>query len=227
MPNTILQCTNIKKSYTLDKTSLHILSGINLNVNRGEICVITGRSGTGKSTLLSILGGIDSANSGTVVFHDYTARDTNQSNPTSVPNKNISFIFQNFNLIPTWTALENIEAPLVHTRVTRSQRRERVVAVSNKLGIGDRLAHMPSQLSIGQAQRVAIARALVTEPQLLLADEPAGDVDPQTADELKEMILNIVKERKLTLIVVTHGQFMTDCADQIYRLQQGNLIEVV
>jgi putative ABC transport system ATP-binding protein len=222
--NAIIKCENITKNFKVKKREIQILKGINLSVNKGEIIVITGKSGTGKSTLLNILGGLESQTSGSVIFNQQIMENMSNDELSDLRRKNIGIIFQNFNLIPTWTAIENVESAVMHIGLNKSARIQKAISLLNEFGLEDRLDNLPAELSIGQQQRVAIARAFMNDPTLILADEPTGDVDPETAQVIIESLITPVKQRSVTLIVATHGVFPFDIANRVFFIENGSLI---
>jgi putative ABC transport system ATP-binding protein len=225
MVDTILKCNNLKKSFRVRSKEIAILKGISFSVLPGEIVTITGRSGEGKSVLLWLLGGLDKPDTGEIMFKERSLTNLSNHSLAQLRRNKIGMIFQNFNLIASWTALENVESALRHCGLSRERQREKAVKILKELGLGDRLDNIPSELSIGQQQRVAIARTLINEPELILADEPSGDVDPETAAEIIDLLVAPVKERGATLIVATHGNFPLHSAHRVFILKNGTLTE--
>ncbi len=219
----LLKCEDLTKSFYVKQKEIQVLKGIDLSINKGEIVVISGKSGTGKSTLLWILGGLERPTSGKLIFEGYSINDLSNEDLAILRRKKFGIIFQNFNLLPSWTAFENVEAAMLHTSISKSVRKERAKTLLNELGLGDRLDNLPSELSIGQQQRVAIARAIANDPSIIIADEPTGDVDPETAKEIITHLITPVKEKKVTLIVATHGVFPLDVANRIFYMIDGKL----
>jgi putative ABC transport system ATP-binding protein len=223
MADTILSCSHIKKRFVSRGRTTVVLSDVSMAVHKGQIVVICGRSGTGKSTLLQILAGLDCPTAGRVEIAGRSLEDLNAGELAVLRRQTMGFIFQNFNLIPSWTAGQNVEAALIHTRLTRPQRNQKVHDMLERLELGDRIDHLPSELSVGQQQRVAIARALIHAPAIVFADEPTGDVDPQTANSIMDCLVGLVRRNGTTLIVCTHGEFAPETADQQYFLQDGKI----
>ncbi|HEY3417778.1 MAG TPA: ABC transporter ATP-binding protein [Armatimonadota bacterium] len=217
----LLECRGVTKSFAVKRATLPVLTGVCFSVQAGEVLVITGRSGAGKSTLLNLLGGLERPTAGSIVFAGRPLETLSAEALAQLRREQIGIIFQNFNLLPTWTTFENVEAALLHTRLTPAERREQVLALLRELGLDERLDNRPAELSAGQQQRVAIARTLAHSPRLILADEPTGDVDPETAAEILARLLAAVRQGGATLIVATHGSFPLDQADRILRLQDG------
>lgn len=228
-PNTearepLLACYQVAKSYTGRRgQDIPILRAIDLVVHPGEIVVITGRSGTGKSTLLSLLGGLDRPTSGSIQFAGQALQMLGNEALAELRRTQIGIIFQNFNLLPSWTAFENVEAALLHTGMPPAERARQVRALLEELGLGAQLDNLPAEMSMGQQQRVAIARTLINAPSLILADEPTGDVDPETAAQIIDYLTAPVKARGATLVITTHGHFPLEIADQVLLLKDGTL----
>lgn len=222
-PIPILTGTGLTKSYPLRGREIRVLTDVSFVFPRGSTIAVSGRSGAGKSTLLSLLAGLDRPTSGSIRFEG-TALETLSVEELALLRRNrIGIIFQNFNLLPTWTAVENVEAVLMHTGIAPEVRREKAVKLLESLGLGERLDNLPSELSVGQQQRVAVARTLANDPSVILADEPTGDVDHETADEILSSLFRRVKTDGATLIVATHGAFPIERADLVYRLADGIL----
>lgn len=219
----ILQSCNLKKSYTKNGREIPVFDKINAGFPHGKISVITGRSGAGKSTLLNLLGGLDEPTSGSVRFDGIDLGALSNAQLADLRGKNIGIVFQNFNLLSSWTAYENVEAALLHTELSDKERREKVCSFLTNLGLEDRLDNFPAELSVGQQQRVAIARTLVHEPKLILADEPTGDVDPETAKEIIDTLMEAVRSKGTTLVIATHGTFPLDIADKVFSIKDGSL----
>jgi putative ABC transport system ATP-binding protein len=223
-PTAVLECRQVSKVFTAaGREPLTVLADVTFTVPRGAVALITGRSGAGKSTLMSLLAGLDQPTAGAIYLDGLRMDILADATLAAFRRTRIGLIFQNFNLLPSWTAYENIEAALVHTRMRPSERADRVLALMDALGITRYAAHLPSELSMGQQQRVAVARTLINEPSLILADEPTGDVDPDTADEILELVLAPVRAGHSTMIVTTHGNFPAGVADRVYRLKDGVL----
>jgi len=219
-----LSATNINKSYQVGSQRLQVLQELNLEVNRGEMVAVVGASGVGKSTLLHLLGGLDRMDSGSVRVGEVEIGSLPEADLVSFRNKHIGFVFQFHHLLPEFTALENAEMPLRIARMPGSAARSRATAVLERLGLADRLTHRPAMLSGGEQQRVAVARALVTEPSVLLADEPTGDLDERTADTLHELLREMHRERQLSSIIATHNNRLASSCDRVLRLEKGQLV---
>lgn len=221
MSNTILECKNLRKKFTVGGKAISVLKGISFSVNRGESVIIQGRSGAGKSILLWLLCGLEQPTSGEVLFEGRPLQNLNNSQLASLRRDKIGIIFQNFNLITSWTALENVESALLHSNISKKAGQQKAAEILAELGLGERLNNLPAELSIGEQQRVTVARTLINEPTLILADEPTGDVDPETAQEIIQMLKGPVKERGASLLITTHGNFPLEAADRILSLENG------
>ncbi|MGB5260648.1 MAG: ABC transporter ATP-binding protein [Gammaproteobacteria bacterium] len=219
----LLQIRDLHKAYVLDGVTIQALRRIDLNVEPGEFVAIMGPSGSGKSTLMHILGCLDVPDSGSYRLNgnDITHMDGNQL--AALRNHEIGFVFQNFNLLPRTSALENVETPLIYAGTSKSARRQQARAALERMGLGDRLYHLPNQLSGGQAQRVAIARALVTRPSLLLADEPTGNVDTATSIEIMALLDELNQQENLTIVLITHEPVVAEHAQRRLFLRDGQL----
>jgi putative ABC transport system ATP-binding protein len=215
--------TNVKKEYQKGRATVAALAGVDLVIEDGEWLAIQGPTGHGKTTLLQILGGLDRPTSGIVDFDGQDLADLRESQVTKVRAASIGFIFQTFNLIPTLSGQENVEAALVPLGVGPAERRARAAKALESVGLGDRLRHLPSELSGGQQQRVAIARALVKEPKVLLADEPTGNLDEDTRDEIISLLEALWREHGLTLILVTHDSSVARRAQRVGIMRNGRL----
>lgn len=223
--HSIISCRHLTKHFMIKRRGVEVLNDIELTIRAGEIVGIVGRSGTGKSTLLQLLAGFERPTSGTVTIQGQELQQLSESERAKLRRTSLGVIFQNFNLLPSWNVLENIEAPMMHTRMPRSERRARAMALLDRLGLIKQFEHLPAELSVGQQQRVAIARALVNEPSIVLADEPTGDVDPETGDEIIGCLMELVREGGVTLIVATHGVFPKASGDRWLTLCDGKLIQ--
>ncbi|MGI5457382.1 ABC transporter ATP-binding protein [Streptomyces sp. CA-249302] len=213
----------VTKRYTRGKDTVHALDGVDLAIADGDRLVIQGPTGGGKSTLLQMLGGLDRPSDGEVVLDGTDLAKLSEAKLTKVRSENIGFVFQSFNLIPTLTAQENVETALVPLGVKVKERRERAAEALKSVGLGERLAHLPSEMSGGQQQRVAIARALVKQPKVLLADEPTGNLDESMRDEIMEVLERMWKELGLTFIMVTHDSAIAKKAPRVATIRKGKL----
>jgi putative ABC transport system ATP-binding protein len=218
--------TGVKKDYPKGREVVRALQGVDLTIDDGEWLAIQGPTGHGKSTLLQMLGGLDRPTSGAIQFGDSSGEDLAQlreSQVTRLRAESIGFIFQTFNLVPTLTAQENVEVALVPLRVPAEERRRRAASALADLGLADRLNHLPSELSGGQQQRVAIARALVKEPKVLLADEPTGNLDEGTRDDIMALLEKLWRDHRLTMVVVTHDSTVARRAQRLGVMKNGRL----
>ena len=215
--------TGVTKTYQKGRATVAALQGVDLDIGDGEWLAIQGPTGHGKTTLLQVLGGLDRPTSGIVDFDGQDLADLRESQVTKVRAASIGFIFQTFNLSPTLSGQENVEAALVPLGVGPAERRARAAKALESVGLGDRLRHLPSELSGGQQQRVAIARALVKEPKVLLADEPTGNLDEDTRDEIISLLEALWREHGLTLILVTHDSSVARRAQRVGIMRNGRL----
>ncbi len=219
----IVRIRDLSKGYRRGTQVIPVLSGVNFDIARGEFLALMGPSGSGKSTLLNLIAGIDTADQGSIRIGDVEITQLGESELARWRAGNVGFIFQFYNLIPVLTAYENVELPLLLTHLKRRERREHVEAVLSVVGLGDRMEHYPSQLSGGQQQRVAIARAIVTDPEILVADEPTGDLDRASAEEILQLMDRLVHEFKKTVIMVTHDPRAAEKAHIVRHLEKGEL----
>ena len=223
--NPIVLVHNVCKEFHRDAITIPVLTGINLRLNRGDYLALMGPSGSGKSTLLNLVAGLDRPTSGTVTVCGESLEKTSESGLARWRARHIGFIFQLYNLIPVLTAYENVELPLTLTDLSRRERREHVEAALEVVGLSDRSHHYPRQLSGGQEQRVAIARAIASDPTLLVADEPTGDLDAKSAGEILFLLERLNRDFQKTIIMVTHDPDAADRAKQVLHLHKGVLVE--
>ena len=219
----MINITNLHKSYQMGKNSLHVLKGIDLKINEGELVAIMGSSGSGKSTLLNIIGMLDNYESGSYDLDSIPIKDLDETKAAKYRNKFLGFVFQSFNLINYKTAIENVALPLYYQGIGSKERQEVAYEYLKKVGLHQWAEHLPSELSGGQKQRVAIARALASQPKVLLADEPTGALDSQTSEEVMSLIKKINNEGK-TILVVTHEQEIANMCKRIITLKDGVII---
>lgn len=217
----MITLNNITKSYKTSRGRVDALRGVSLSIDEGSFTMLYGSSGSGKSTLLSILGLIDDPTSGEYFIGDENMLRKSQKEKTAARGEKIGFIFQSFNLIPTMTAFENTELPLGYRGVKKEERRKRVTEALEAVGLGDRMHHRPSELSGGEQQRAAIARAMIMKPKILLADEPTGNLDTDTAREIMELLSSLGS----TVIMVSHDEDLAVYADRVIRLKKGAVID--
>lgn len=219
-----MKLTNITKVYESGSLQVKVLHGINLTVEDGESLAIMGPSGSGKSTLMNLIGFLDTPSTGTIFLNDEEVSSAGESRLTKLRNKHIGFVFQQFHLLPRFSALKNVEAPLIYAGISKRERMERVKDMLTKVGLGDRMDHLPNQLSGGQKQRVAIARALINDPEIILADEPTGALDTKTSAQIMELFVQLNEEGK-TVIMVTHEEEIANYSKRIITLRDGLIIE--
>src|SRR6185436_17103396 len=219
----VVRIQNVSKTYYRDETPVPVLEGIDLEVAEGEFVALMGPSGSGKSTLLNLIAGIDRASSGDVEVAGSELSALSESALAAFRSRHIGFIFQLYNLIPVLTAFENVELPLLLTQLSKAERRTHVMTALDVVGLADRIAQYPRQLSGGQEQRVAIARAIVTDPTILLADEPTGDLDARSAEEILVLLGRLNKEFKKTIFMVTHDPKAAGRAHRTKHLEKGVL----
>ena len=220
----MIQAQYLQKSYLMGRVTVEALRGIDLTIGRGEHVAILGPSGSGKSTLMHILGCLDTPTSGTYLLDGREVSGLKRNDLARIRNEKIGFVFQSFNLLAHATALGNVELPLVYKGTNRRERRRRAAVLLERVGLGDRLDHRPNELSGGERQRVAVARALVLDPDLVLADEPTGNLDTASGEEIVALFEDLVAEGR-TVIVVTHDQDIARSARRIIRLRDGRVEE--
>jgi putative ABC transport system ATP-binding protein len=222
----IVQADDLVKSYRKGRTEIRPLDGLSLTVPEGECLALMGPSGSGKSTLLHILGGLDHADSGSCRVAGRLLDELSEKELCAFRAARIGFVFQTFNLVPVLTAAENIELPLRLLQLTAARRREQVAAALDIVGLADRGDHLPGELSGGEEQRIAIARAFATDPDLIIADEPTGDLDEATGDEIMEVLIALSAEHGKTVVVVTHDASKAARADRVLYFDRGRLSEI-
>jgi putative ABC transport system ATP-binding protein len=220
----LIHVRGLDKKYTRGGEEIHVLQGLNLDVDRGDFVAFMGPSGSGKTTLLNLLGGLDVPSAGTITVAGDEITNMSASKLTGWRARHVGFIFQMYNLIPVLTAFQNVELPLLLTKLSKSDRKQHVETALQLVGLQDRMNHYPRQLSGGQEQRVAIARAIVSDPTFLLCDEPTGDLDRKAADEIMELIGRLVKEYGKTVLMVTHDPAVAQQAQVTLRLEKGSLV---
>jgi putative ABC transport system ATP-binding protein len=219
----IIKVENVKKIYRMGDNEVRALDGVSLVVEEGEFLIVMGPSGSGKTTLLHLMGCLDKPTEGEIYIASTPVSKLNDSQLAKIRNKMVGFVFQQFNLLPRLTALENVELPMIYAGVPKSARRKKAKELLELVGLGDRLHHRPTQLSGGQMQRVAIARALANDPMVLLADEPTGNLDSKSGEEILK-IFSELNERGQTIIIVTHDPEVAKHAGRIVRMRDGKIV---
>ena len=225
MPS-VITLDSVTKTYEMGDNSVHALSKVSLTVEQGEFVTVTGASGSGKSTLMHILGCLDQPTEGKYYLRGADVSDLDPAELAKIRNKQIGFVFQGFNLLPRTTATENVEVPLLYSRplISASERREKALKALDLMKLSDRASHHPNQLSGGQQQRVAIARALVNEPDLILADEPTGNLDTATGKEVMQTLVRLREERGITIVLITHEKEIATYGSRIVSIRDGKII---
>jgi putative ABC transport system ATP-binding protein len=221
----LIHVRGLDKRYQRGGEEIHVLQGLNLDVEAGSFVAFMGPSGSGKTTLLNLLGGLDVPSAGSIAVAGDEITHMSRSHLTEWRGRHVGFVFQMYNLIPVLTAFQNVELPLLLTGLSKAERRKHVELALALVGLEDRMDHFPHQLSGGQEQRVTIARAIISDPTFLLCDEPTGDLDRKSADEVMELIFRLVKEYKKTVLMVTHDPLVARRADATLHLEKGTFVD--
>lgn len=222
----ILILEDVVKIYKMDGVETVALRGVSLKVRKGDFIAIMGPSGSGKSTMMHIMGCLDRPTSGKIYFEGRDVSELSDNELAEIRNKKIGFVFQSFYLLPRYTAIQNVELPLIYQGVSPKERKEKARIILEKMGLSDRINHRPTQLSGGEQQRVAIARALIINPVILLADEPTGNLDSKSSHEIMNLISKLHKEEKITIILVTHERDIAEYAEKIVRMHDGRIVDI-
>ena len=222
----LIEVRNAKKTYRVGEVDVHALRGVSMRVHKGEIACIIGRSGSGKSTLLNVLAGLEKVSGGEIVILGKHLERMNQSELILFRQQHIGFVFQSFNLMPYYTALENVALPLTFRGVPPQKRTQLAKGMLNAVSLSSHMRHKPGEMSGGQQQRVGIARALVTNPEIVFADEPTGNLDSATSDAVMQEITGIVRRQNRTLVMVTHDPHMAEYADTVIQILDGRIVEI-
>jgi len=220
--STLISLKNIRKIYTVGQEKVHALDGVDLTIDHNEYISVMGPSGSGKSTLMNMIGCLDTPTSGQYEFEGELVHEMDDNQLASIRNRKIGFVFQTFNLLPKLTALHNVELPLIYANVIRKERLKNAEESLEKVGLKDRMHHRPNEMSGGQRQRVAIARALVTDPAIILADEPTGNLDSKSGDEIMQ-VLDLLYDGGNTIILVTHEEYIAKHAHRTINLFDGKI----
>ncbi len=225
MNEAIVRATGIHKTYDTGKVQVNALRGVDLSVGRGEMVAIMGPSGCGKTTMLNCLSGLDDVDSGQVVIDGVVLHELPDDERSDYRARNMGFVFQLYNLLPVLTSVENVEMPLLLSGIGATEARRRSMAMLERVGLDDRASHLPSELSGGQRQRVTIARALVNQPSIIWADEPTGDLDSETTNEIMDLIIELNRANQQSFILVTHSEEVGRMAHRIVRMRDGAIVD--
>lgn len=222
----LIQVQGVRKVYRMDDEKIVALGSVSLSIEEGEICCILGTSGSGKSTLLNIMAGLEKPSRGRISIAGADVTHFSEKQWALFRQRNIGFVFQSYNLLPTLTAIENVAMPLVFRGVNKGKRTQEAIRMLRAVGLGSRMSHKPTQMSGGQQQRVGIARALVVNPQIIFADEPTGNLDSKTTMEVLKLMQQIVREQNQTLVMVTHDNNLATYADRIFKIIDGKIVHI-
>ena len=222
----IIQVKNLHKIYSIGKNKVHALNGVSLDIYEGEFCAIVGTSGSGKSTMLNMLAGLEKPTKGEVIIDGEHIEKMNENQLVKFRRDHVGFIFQSFNLLQTMTAQENVALPLVFRGEDKKERLKKAGDLLDLVGLPDHKKHKPNEMSGGQQQRVGVARALVVDPEIIFADEPTGNLDSNTSKDIMNMMQKVVKEQRKTLVMVTHDNHLAGFADRIFHIIDGKIVKI-
>lgn len=222
----VISVKDLYKIYRVGETKVRALNGVSFTINRGDFCSIVGTSGSGKSTLLNMLAGLEKPTKGQIVIAGEHMENKTENQLVAFRREHIGFIFQSFNLMSTMNAIENVALPLTFQGMDKKSRTKKAVEMLDLVGLGRHKNHRPNQMSGGQQQRVGVARALVVEPEIIFADEPTGNLDSNTSVEVMNLMKKVVREKKQTLVMVTHDNYLAGFADLVLRIRDGKIIEI-
>ena len=224
--NPVIQVRNLHKVYSIGKNKVHALNGVSLDIYEGEFCAIVGTSGSGKSTMLNMLAGLEKPTKGEVVINGEHIEKMNENQLVKFRRDHVGFIFQSFNLLQTMTAQENVALPLVFRGTEKKERMKKAGDLLDLVGLPEHKKHKPNEMSGGQQQRVGVARALVVDPEIIFADEPTGNLDSNTSRDIMNMMRKVVREQKKTLVMVTHDNHLAGFADRIFHIIDGKIVKI-
>lgn len=222
----VIQVKDLYKFYSIGSNKVKALNGVDFTINKGEFCSIVGTSGSGKSTLLNMLAGLEKPSKGQIVIGGEHIEKMNENQLVKFRREHVGFIFQSFNLLPTMNAVENVALPLTFRGEPKKVRLAKAAKMLKLVGLKKQIYHKPTQMSGGQQQRVGVARALVVKPEIIFADEPTGNLDSNTSAEVMELMKKIVREQNLTLIMVTHDNYLASFADRIFHIRDGKILKI-
>ena len=226
MAEKVIQIKNVKKVYRMGKEKIAAINNISLDISYGEICCLLGKSGSGKSTLLNLIAGLEKPTKGSIIFNRCHMERMNEDQLAKFRQQYVGFVFQSYNLLSTLTALENVTLPLIFRKVPPAERNKRAKEMLDAVGLSERANHKPSEMSGGQQQRVSIARAFINSPQVVIADEPTGNLDTKTTYEMMDLITGLAQKNKQTLVIVTHDLEISEYADRIIHLSDGKIEKI-
>jgi len=226
-PKKMIEVKNVRKIYRMGAEKIYAVDDVSFDIMEGEFCCLFGTSGSGKSTLLNLMAGIEKLTSGQVIMKGKPIHSMNETKLARFRQNHLGFIFQSYNLMGTMTALENVEFPLVFKRIPKKRRRKQAKEMLVKVGLGNRLNHKPKEMSGGQQQRVGIARAFVAKPSIVFADEPTGNLDTKTTKEVMDLMKQMARDNRQTIVMVTHDRSLAEYADKIIHISDGKIKEII